>query len=90
MGDPKIYNEKNIQNIVGADASVRPKQNNEQIDIKLTNIGKIIEESLMFINKIHKNVFVDDYIIMPNHIHLIIRKYGRTEASAPTKNNTRI
>ena len=63
---------------VGADVSVRPK-------IKLTPIGKIVEESLNYINTTYDNVFVDKYVIMPNHIHLIVQLKGRTETSAPTK-----
>ena len=74
---------KNKSIDVGADASVRPK-------IKLTEIGKIIEEHLQNIDKIYeKNVILDEYIIMPDHIHFIIQ-IRRTEASAPTKDNSRI
>ncbi len=80
--DSKIFEIKNL-NTVGADASVRPK-------IKLTEIGKIIEEHLKNIDKIYeKNVILDEYIIMPDHIHFIIQ-IRRTEASAPTKDNSRI
>lgn len=35
-------------------------------------------------NTVYENVFVDNYVIMPNHIHLIIRiESGRTQF-APT------
>ncbi|MGN1299713.1 MAG: hypothetical protein ACI4UE_07020 [Candidatus Scatovivens sp.] len=71
---------------VGADDPVRPKNNK----IELTQIGKTIEICWKKIKEIYDNVETDQYIIMPNHIHGIIILKGRTESSAPTKNNTRI
>ncbi|MGN1328321.1 MAG: transposase [Eubacterium sp.] len=41
--------------------------------IKLTEKGIIVEKGIIGISKHYKNVFVDNYVIMPNHIHLIIR-----------------
>ena len=52
---------------VGADPCVRPQ-------IKLTNLGEQIEKSILKINNINTNV--DEYIIMPNHIHMIIQITG--------------
>ncbi len=40
--------------------------------IKLTPIGIVVEESIKHIENIYKNIFVDKYVIMPNHIHLIL------------------
>ncbi len=40
--------------------------------IELSEIGKEIENTIHFINKNYNNVFIDKYVIMPNHIHLII------------------
>ena len=39
---------------------------------KLTTIGEIIENEILIMKKIRNNVSVDQYIIMPNHIHMII------------------
>ncbi len=52
--------------IVGADDSVRP-------NIKLTQIGKIIDHCLSNIDNMYDNVKIDKYVIMPDHIHSIIR-----------------
>lgn len=52
---------------VGADPCVRPQ-------IELTNVGKQIEKSILKINDV--NTKVDEYIIMPNHIHMIIQITG--------------
>ena len=42
----------------------------------LTDIGKAVNESINYINENYSNTKVDKYIIMPNHIHLIIRITG--------------
>ena len=46
----------------------------------------ICEKYINNINIKYKNVSVDKYVIMPNHIHLIISLYGTMRASSPTKN----
>lgn len=44
--------------------------------VKLTDIGKIAEEQLVGLNSRFSHVRIDRYIIMPNHIHLIIELIG--------------
>lgn len=39
---------------------------------KLTPIGIEVEKSIKYINHNYNNVLTDKYIIMPNHIHLIV------------------
>lgn len=39
---------------------------------KLTSIGKEIEKCIEYIKQNYNNVAIDKYVIMPNHIHLII------------------
>lgn len=41
--------------------------------IKLTNIGKYVDDAINEIHKHYEDVYVDNYIIMPNHIHILIR-----------------
>jgi len=38
----------------------------------LTEIGKIVDRHICNIQLYYENVFVDKYVIMPNHIHLIL------------------
>ena len=38
----------------------------------LNKYGKVVEEIWLKIPKIHKNVLLLDFIIMPNHLHWII------------------
>lgn len=47
--------------------------NGRRCNVELTDIGKIVENSIHGIEKNYKNVFVDSYIIMPDHIHLIVQ-----------------
>lgn len=51
---------------------------------RLSKIGQIIDKEINKISKIYDNIFIDEYVIMPNHIHLIIEiENGRTQF-APT------
>ena len=59
------YNkQKLLCDIVGDGAFDVPKTN-------LSSVGKIVEKYILSSNKI-PNVTVDKYVIMPNHIHLIV------------------
>lgn len=40
--------------------------------ITLTEIGRTAEKMIEEIEKHYKGVFLDNYVIMPNHIHLLI------------------
>ena len=64
---------------VGDDAHGVPKA-------RLTKIGKIVEKYILSTNNV-KGVSVGDFVIMPNHIHLIlfIDEDGTPRASSPTR-----
>lgn len=58
--------------------------------IKLTKEGKIVKKHIENCNKKFKNIKINNYIIMPNHIHLIIELLERVAEDADpynTKNN---
>ena len=72
--------------------SVRPQIPQHNKKIHLSDIGKTVKEGLKNINHYYPMAIVDKYVIMPNHIHAIIRidadysedgKGGRTMC-APT------
>ncbi|MDP8212340.1 MAG: transposase [Candidatus Zapsychrus exili] len=74
---------KNGKNMFGkiVGAGLASAQNN----IKLSIIGKIVNEQWNNIINYQKNIELDQHIIMPNHIHGIIIINKRAEASpAPT------
>lgn len=57
----------------------------ESTQIRLSEIGRITEEKILRIDEIYNNsVKVDKFVIMPNHIHLIIFINGRRPMVAPT------
>ena len=65
-----------IENVVGAAlASAR-------VNIKLSKIGQIINHQWNDIPNQYKNIELDEYVIMPNHIHGIFIINKRAEASA--------
>ena len=54
--------------------------------LALTNVGRIIEYHWLNIPIQYENVYIDEYIIMPNHMHgiMIIDKEGADARPAPT------
>ena len=70
---------KILCDIVGAD-TIRP------CEIMLSKYGKIVEEAINNISSVYENVTVSKYVIMPDHIHIILQidnNNGRM-VSAPT------
>ena len=67
-----------LSKIVGGDAHIVPENN-------LSPAGMICDKYINNINSRYENVTVDKYVIMPNHIHLIIFLHGTMRASSPTK-----
>lgn len=58
--------EKIFWNDVGADI-IRPE------NVPLSTAGKIVEQGILQVAEHYKNVAVDKYCIVPDHIHLILR-----------------
>lgn len=71
---------KNLFWNVGA-TSGRP-----ELEYQLTSIGSIVDREINGINSIYLNVEIDKYVIMPNHVHMILiitEEHGRSK-TAPT------
>ena len=60
------------QSFVGASIA-RPQNPTE---IKLSEYGKIVDNAINNIPKIYPNIEIDRYVIMPDHIHLILIIHG--------------
>ena len=71
--------ESSLSEIVGAD-SIRPPE------IKLKPIGIIARKYILKIPLVYENAEIDEYVIMPNHLHLLLRlkDYNGRMVSAPT------
>ncbi len=41
-------------------------------NIELTKEGKIVKQNINKIEDIYSNITIDEYIIMPNHIHILL------------------
>ncbi len=39
---------------------------------KLTSLGKCVENSIDYINQHSDNLKIDHYVVMPNHVHLLV------------------
>ncbi|MBE6540391.1 MAG: hypothetical protein E7674_06600 [Ruminococcaceae bacterium] len=54
--------------------------------IELTKYGQIADKYINQLNDFYKNINVLKYVIMPNHIHLLLQiPDGTTRTSSPTK-----
>ena len=60
---------------VGADI-IRP--------VPLNEIGRMIEQAICNIPEVYDGVTVEKYVVMPNHVHMILVIYGGRMVSAPT------
>jgi len=60
--------------IVGRDVLIAPENINTLIvpHIELSEYGKIADKHINKINSLNNIISVDNYVIMPNHIHLLI------------------
>ena len=71
---------KLFRNSVGANC-VRPNE------AQLSEIGKLVDFEINKISSIYNAVLIDKYVVMPNHIHMIVMiqsdEYGRPQV-APT------
>ncbi len=69
---------------VGADVLDGPQK------IELSPFGKIIDRYLHQLDDFYETVKVDQYVIMPNHIHLIlfVSQNGPSGTSAPTRQHS--
>lgn len=69
-----------LSTIVGQGALALPK-------ICLTGAGKILDGYICNIPNVYPNVNVDKYVVMPNHVHMILaiqETYGGARAPRPT------
>ena len=58
-------------------------------NIELTETGKIVEKNLLSSNKI-KGIIIDQYVIMPNHIHFVVLCEDCGTSRAPSPTNAKI
>ena len=64
-------------------------------NIELSKYGTIVEKHLFAINSHYKDLEIEKYVIMPNHVHILISMYsvqtnGASRTPPPTRANERI
>ena len=59
---------------VGRDAHIPPT-------VELSGIGKTAEKYIQNINRVYDNVTVENYVIMPNHIHVLFLFHQESESN---------
>lgn len=77
-------NNENCRGVVGKEylkefTELRPISDNCKDILELSTFGRIIENELLHLNKIYKNISIISYIIMPDHIHFILQINEKTD-----------
>ena len=78
--------EKILCDIVGGDVLDAPK------NTELLSCGKIVEKYINELNEFYYGINVDKYVIMPNHIHILlfVSENGASRTSPPTKQHSSV
>ena len=66
---------------------------NVRATVRLSDIGQNVEQVIGEMNRIYQDIRIELYVIMPNHLHLIVHvfeKAGTSRTPSPTKTNARI
>ena len=68
-----------LSNIVGTGVPDCPQ-------VELTQYGKIADKYIRQLNDFYDHISIEDYVIMPNHIHMVIfvRENGQSRTPVPT------
>ena len=74
-----IHNEKNAPHLSTVGRGLAP----DAAVIRLTSLGKAAQSQLRALEERYPSVCVDKYVIMPNHIHMILRLTGETAGASP-------
>ncbi|MBQ6829657.1 MAG: transposase [Clostridia bacterium] len=74
-----------LSTVVGGDVLDAPQT-------VLMKYGEIADEIMGQLNAFYEHIHVDDYVIMPNHVHLLLRVLptGSSGTSTPTKQHATV
>ena len=81
---------KNREKIFSAIKTEKHSDGSDTVNVELTEVGKTAEKYILSSERID-GVKIDDYVIMPNHIHIIValecsrsKNCGTSRAPSPT------
>ena len=52
--------------------------------VRLSTVGRSVDEEIQAVTRRYENVRIDNYVIMPNHIHLIVSICEQTGGASPS------
>ena len=58
--------------------------------VRLRPYGQIVESQIQEMNRVYSDVHIDKYVIMPNHVHLLVVVSGNGSSRTPTPTNSKI
>ena len=58
--------------------------------IELSKFGNVADKYINQLNKFYDNISLDNYVIMPNHIHLLISINNDGQSRTPVPTNTKM
>lgn len=61
------------EQVVGLFDPKRPQYKDSYAQVVLSDIGEIVEKYILAIDDVYDNVSAERFVIMPNHIHMIIK-----------------
>lgn len=67
---------KDRRNVFWKNAEDKPRDKSQ---IKLSEAGQIVERAIRMMENRYAFVLVDDFVIMPNHVHILLR-FQKTDA----------
>ena len=76
-----------ILGVVGAALAPPADSHAESPKIHLTEYGKTVKTHIESLQNHYNDVFVDKYVIMPNHVHMIVVTDAGGASAAPTLGN---
>ena len=85
-----------LSNIVGGDVLDAPPSDDVNVaEVELLECGKLAEKYILQLNDFYEDISVEKYVIMPDHIHLLLRVLdvevgGASRTSPPTRQHSRV
>ena len=73
-----------IKDVTTTDNSVGEGLAPPEYSVKLKPCGEVVKEQLLALEAKYENVTVDNYVIMPNHIHAIIFLHEKAGGASPS------
>ena len=85
-----------LSNIVGGDVLDAPQSDDINVaKVELLECGKLAEKYIRQLNDFYEDINVENYVIMPDHIHILLRVLdaevgGASRTSPPTRQHSRV